>query len=302
MAKNKTKLFIKHILLSIILVLLGASIIIFSSLTLDAFNIKVLKDNYNLIMGLVVFITSIFIILALCFFGLKQEFIYKLSVLIIVIFFIGIVIVYLLKIFGVLDKFSTIEEFRDYINSKANGAIYIFIILQTLQVVILPIPSFITIGAGVLIFGPLKSAIFSLIGILFGSFIAYLIGKKIGFKACRWLIGEKALNKGINLLKGKDKVVITIMFLFPFFPDDVLCFVCGILGMSFTFFSLMILFVRTLTIFISCFTLNNSIIPYNTWWGILIWITLFIACLVFCFLFISRFNKNKIKSDKNKQN
>jgi uncharacterized membrane protein YdjX (TVP38/TMEM64 family) len=62
------------------------------------------------------------------------------------------------------------------------------------------------------------------------------------------------------------------MFLFPFFPDDVLCFVAGLSTMSVPFYVLMIFVCRTISVVVSAFSLNGNIIPYTTWWGIVLWI------------------------------
>ena len=83
------------------------------------------------------------------------------------------------------------------------------------------------------------------------------------------------LKKAMNAVKGKDKVILTFMFLFPFFPDDILCFVAGITTMSKTFFIVMIILTRIISVFASSYSMNNSIIPYDTWWGILVWILFF---------------------------
>ena len=115
--------------------------------------------------------------------------------------------------------------------------------------VFLPIPAFITAGAGVLLFGPFLGAVYSYIGITLGSFVAYFIGKIFGVKVANWLVGENNLKKGLNTIKGKDKVVLTFMFLFPFFPDDVLCFVAGITTIKPLFFIVMILITRLVSIF-----------------------------------------------------
>ena len=186
---------------------------------------------------------------------------------------------YLLKILGFLDKIDSVEKLRKYIASFGGYALMLFVLIQFLQVVVLPIPSFITVGAGVLLFGPLKSAIFSCLGIILGSIVAYFIGRIFGFKVAKWLVGEESLNKGLKIIKGKDKIIITFMFLFPFFPDDILCFVAGITTMGPTFFIVMIIVTRFISIFAASYSMNNSIIPYNTWWGILIWI-LFIAITI----------------------
>jgi uncharacterized membrane protein YdjX (TVP38/TMEM64 family) len=185
-----------------------------------------------------------------------------------------------LKISGFLDRINSVEDFREYISSFGNYAVILFILIQFLQVIVLPIPSFITVGAGVLLFGALYGAIFSAIGIILGSVVAFIIGRFFGFKVAKWLVGEESLQKGLKSIRGKDKLILTFMFLFPFFPDDVLCFVAGITTVSATYFIIMICIVRVVTVFASSYSMNNSIIPYNTWWGILLWIVFFAATIV----------------------
>ena len=158
----------------------------------------------------------------------------------------------------------------------------------------MPIPSFVTVGAGVLLFGPLKGAIFSAIGIILGSIVGFTIGRIFGYKVAKWLVGEDSLNKALNLIKGKDKVVLTFIMLFPFFPDDVICFVAGITSISPTFFIVMIFITRTITVFVSSYSFSGSIIPYNTWWGILIWLIIFAVTIVLSVIIY----KNSDKIDK----
>ncbi|MCQ2387847.1 MAG: hypothetical protein MJ066_05340, partial [Clostridia bacterium] len=40
-------------------------------------------------------------------------------------------------------------------------------------------------------------------------------------------------------------------------------------------FVIMIIITRLISIFTSAFSMNNNIIPYTTWWGILIWVLFF---------------------------
>ena len=200
---------------------------------------------------------------------------------------IAVISIYILKTSGFLTKIDSVEKFRNYIASFGSYAIIFFTLIQFLQVVVLPIPAVITVGAGVLLFGPLKGAIFSCIGIIAGSIVAFYIGRIFGFKVAKWLVGEDGLNKGLKMLKGKDKVILTFMFLFPFFPDDVLCFVAGITTMSSSFFLTMIVITRIISVFASSFSMNNNIIPYDTWWGLVLW-AIFIAFTVFAMFFICK--------------
>ena len=74
------------------------------------------------------------------------------------------------------------------------------------------------------------------------------------------------------------------MFLFPFFPDDVLCFVAGLSSMSVPYYIVMITITRIINIVVSSYSINGSLIPYDTWWGILIWIGVFVAVAALCYV------------------
>lgn len=178
---------------------------------------------------------------------------------------------------GLKEHVSSVEELRSFINSFGANAVLVIIAFQILQVVILPVPGFVAVGATVALFGAFKGAIVSLIGILAGSFIAFYIGRSLGYKAASWVVGEKTLNKVLDKVEGKDKAVLTVMFVFPFFPDDVLCFVAGLSTMSEKYFSVMIILARVISVFTTAYSLDGNIIPYDTWWGILIWAALIAA-------------------------
>lgn len=293
MSKNKTFGYIIKFLQICLISLIGVTGILFTHLCLKSFDFG-LENIYISLIKIVSFcLIFISTILALIFMEKSQSFIYKLSIFIIVFFCLVSIFLYYLKTSGILDKINSIEDFRNYISSTGNYSVIFFIVLQFLQVVILPIPSFITVGAGVVLFGPLNASIYSYAGIVAGSILAYYIGKILGYNTIKWLIGEKSLNKVINLIKGKDKVILTLMFLFPFFPDDLLCFVAGVLAVDQKFFIIMIILVRLVTIFVSSYSLNNSLIPFNTWWGILCWIILFILVLIITALIYKKTNSKE---------
>ena len=88
-------------------------------------------------------------------------------------------------------------------------------------------------------------------------------------------------------------IMIIFMLIFPFFPDDILCFVAGLTSISPLFFIIMIFITRIISVFATCFSMNNDIIPYNTWWGICLWL-LFFAITVFLTIEIYK-NGDKIE-------
>jgi uncharacterized membrane protein YdjX (TVP38/TMEM64 family) len=204
-----------------------------------------------------------------------------------------------LKSTGFLDKVDSIEDLRNYVASFGYMAVVIYIIMNFLQVVVLPIPGIVAVGTGVALFGPLKTSIFSLIGILSGSIIAFFIGRYFGYKVVSWLIGKEELDKWLKRIENKDKLILTFMFLFPFFPDDVLCFVSGLSSMTTGYFIIMITVCRIISVFASAYSLNGSVIPFNTWWGITIWL-LIIAFTIALTIFIYKKGDNIEKTFKNK--
>ena len=45
----------------------------------------------------------------------------------------------------------------------------------------------------------------SALGIIIGSLIAFFVGRIFGAKVVKWVVGERAFNKGLSVIKGKDK-------------------------------------------------------------------------------------------------
>ena len=213
-----------------------------------------------------------------CAFLLKRSALYKSCIILYVLLVFSAIVFYILLKTGFMEIFKSEEKLEEYLERTGVWMSILFIVLQFLQVIVLPIPSTVTVVAGSALFGPLKGSIFSLIGILLGSLTAFLIGRFAGFKVVAWIIGEETLQKWQKKIKGKDKLLLSAMFLLPVFPDDVLCFVAGLSSMSLPLFFTIILISRILAIFTTSYSI--SLIPFNTWWGILIWSILFVLIAV----------------------
>ncbi len=272
---------VKNIISFVAVLLIACATILFSVLYVNTFTNGFFYTNKKLTLSIVTIIVSVITVIAITFSFSENKAIYKLAVLTLGFITFALALLYLLTITGFLDKIDSIEDLRNYVASFGYYAIIIYTVINVLQVIILPIPGFISIGTGVALFGPLLAAIFSFIGITTGSIIAFLVGRLLGYKVVKWIIGEETLKKWLKKIKNKDKIVLTFMFLFPFFPDDVLCFVAGLSTMSFPYFAVTITICRLISSFISAYSLNGNIIPYTTWWGILLWaiIILSVICL-----------------------
>ncbi|MBQ7340152.1 MAG: TVP38/TMEM64 family protein [Clostridia bacterium] len=234
----------------------------------------------------------------------KESFFNKVLVLFVLLALFSSITLYLLNNFEFLKKINSVNELRGFVESFNGYAVLIYILVQFFQVTILPVPSIFITSVGVLLFGPLKSAIFGAIGVISGSIVSYYFGRIFGVKVVGWLVGYKKLEKAVKFFKGKDKALFTFMFLFPFFPDDLLCMLAGTSAIKPKFFIIMTICTRSITTFLSAFTLNNNLIPYDSWWGISIYVLFFIFTIYLAINIIKndKFFLNKLFNVKNAKN
>lgn len=134
---------------------------------------------------------------------------------------------------------------------------FVFIFIQILQVVVPIVPGGISLGAGVLIFGPFWGFVYNYVGICIGSMVNFLLARHYGKPLIQSLISEKTFNKYIGYIDNQkrfDKLFTLAIFL-PVAPDDALCLIAGLTKMSFKKFALIILLAKPFSISIYSFLL-----------------------------------------------
>ena len=250
-------------------------------------SIDFINEHRTLLVSLVMGLMFIVVLCSLIFYIFEFKSLYRLAICLIVCLLILSGIFFAVCATGFIKDMTSIEALREYIESSGNWAVWVFILFQFLQVVILPIPSTVTVMAGVALFGPLKCSIFSFIGIFIGSVLAFGIGRWLGYKVVSWIVGKEDLDKWLKKIKGKDYLILSIMFLLPLFPDDVLCFIAGLSSMTWGYFLVMIFVTRALSITLSAYSFDT--IPFTTWWGILCWV-LIISAVVALFWLVCKYS------------
>lgn len=237
----------------------------------------------------------------------KKKTVFKRIISLIVIAVIAILGFLLFKRFGLKD--ITREEIQSFIESKGAVAPLIFILLSFAQVTLIPIPGAVTILAGNYLFGAVKAFIYSYIGMLLGAMVAFFLGKLIGRPFVNWIAGSKEkANEWIDKLKGREKVILFFMFLFPFFPDDLLCSIAGLFKFSTLEFLIMQLITRATSIAGTLLFMSGEVIPYHGW-GIVLIVALCLLGIV-AFLFSIKYydklehviRKIFVKKEKNNEN
>lgn len=229
------------------------------------------------------------------------------SALVIVIIILGFAL--LLKRIGITSL--TREQIQDYIKSTGALAPLVFIGVSFLQVTFIPIPGVVTIIAGSYLFGAWQSLLYSYIGMNLGGVFAFALGRLIGRPYVNWVAGsEKKASEWMKKLKGREKVFLFFAFLFPYFPDDLLCSVAGALPVTWCEFIIMQLITRFTSIAATLIFMSGEIIPYSGWGLIFIIfvsvlaIVAFILSLIYAEKINELFGKiiNKINSFLKKKN
>ena len=218
---------------------------------------------------------------------LRKQIVYRFCIIAYILLIFAAAVAYAMLKTGFIEVLRDKDRLQDYLERSGSWMSVLFILLQFSQVVLLPIPSTVTVVVGSALFGPLLGSVYSLIGIMLGSVCAFLIGRYAGYRVVAWIVGQETLEKWLHKIRGKDKLFLSAMFLLPVFPDDVLCFVAGLSSMTIWLFLGVILISRILAIFTTSYAV--SLIPFTTWWGILIWV---IFAVLIILLFVVLYKKS----------
>ena len=145
---------------------------------------------------------------------------------------------------GYLAVFLSMEALRSYVEGFGIWAPLIFMLLQVAQVIFAPIPGNVTTLAGGAMFGFLPAFLYSTLAIFLGSLLAFGLGRWFGRPIIDKLAPKEVTEKYLQVLADKQRLTLSLMFLLPFFPDDVLCLLAGLTGYSWGFFAWMVLVTR----------------------------------------------------------
>lgn len=164
-----------------------------------------------------------------------------------------------LKLTGLLDKSP--DELRQLIQSTTY-AYAIFIGVQIIQSICVPLPAAVLTLAGVLLFGTWRTIIICTVGQTIGNCVSYLIGKKFGRKWVVWIEGDENTKKWEEKLK-KNKWILPLAIIFPIIPDETLSILAGSLSVPFGFFLLCNVFVRPAGTAFTCLLGELGILTFS---------------------------------------
>jgi uncharacterized membrane protein YdjX (TVP38/TMEM64 family) len=291
MQNRENKMSREEATLSVILVFLAIACLIMGILFIGELNYAWIQAHFIICAAIYAFLIMLICMVGIIFLFREQKTVSKLLLSVLVLLLFSVTTAFILQKTGFFEVVDDAESLQAYLEEAGVWMPLLYVLLQFLQVVLLPIPSLVSTVAGIALFGPLKTMIYSFVGIMAGSILAFYVGRKWGKRAASWMVGEETLSKWQKKLKRKDNLFLSVMFILPLFPDDVLCFLSGLSSMTFVYFLIVVSISRILAIATTCYSVN--FIPFNTWWGILIWGLILTAILLLC-VFVYK-NMDKIQ-------
>ncbi|MFB6245647.1 MAG: TVP38/TMEM64 family protein [Candidatus Nanohaloarchaea archaeon] len=101
------------------------------------------------------------------------------------------------------------------------------VLTQFAQVLVAPIPPVTPVVSGMMYGVPLGT-FYSFVGAALGSLTAILIARRYGRTAVERFLSDEAMEKFDEYTSGHGFLPFVVLFVFPGFPDDALCFIAGL--------------------------------------------------------------------------
>lgn len=254
-------------------------------------NPNILHSQIMEIMLLVcTFLLSVF---SFVFYLKKKTSLYRLLLVINIILVVIITVWTLFSKYDMLHVFSSIASFKEFILSTKEKGMLIYVLVQFIQVLSVPIPSMIITLTGVAIYGPLVGSLLCTTGVLLGSYCSFFVGKVFGFRLVSWIAGKENAVKYADIINKRGKFFLIIAFLLPLFPDDILCLIAGITTMKFKEFFWITLITRPIGVICMSYFGGGYIIPFSGW-GLFVWP--FILILAVVTVYVSTKYQSQIES------
>lgn len=172
---------------------------------------------------------------------------------------------------GLLDSIDSTAELREWIAGYGAWSGVVFFLVQMLTVIFAPIPSNVTTLAGALALGFMQGFVLSTAAVFTGSALMFLLARKLGARFVSRFVEKGTIAKYMPLIEEKRDVFLFMAMLLPFFPDDALCIIAGLTGMSTFRFCVITLITRPWGLLFAA--LVGGGVFNLPWWGWILIIT-----------------------------
>lgn len=145
---------------------------------------------------------------------------------------------------GFFAHIRSVEELQTMIASAGAWSGAAYFLIQVLSVILMPIPSNVTMMAGALVLGFRPAVLLGVLAITLGSLLVFLAARRLGRNAVQRFVDHGVMEKYLPVIEEKQDMFLFLTMLFPFFPDDALCILAGLTSIPTARFALIVVSAR----------------------------------------------------------
>ena len=170
---------------------------------------------------------------------------------------------------GFFQAATSLSGLQDYLTAFSPYSHLVFFLLQLASVIIAPIPSNVTALAGALLFGALSAFLLTWAAVVLGSFVVFLLARRLGQAFVDRFVSRTLSDRYLEVIHRKRDVFLAMAFLFPFFPDDILCILAGLTEISLPRFLVLVILFRPWGLLVAS-ALGGSVVSIPLWGMVLL--------------------------------
>ncbi len=128
--------------------------------------------------------------------------------------------------------YSSSDKLSKFLQSLGPYSPAVFVLFQILQVIAAPFPGELTGVAGGYVYGETFGFVLSTVGLTVGSWLAFELASILGRPFVERFVKREVLEKFNFLTTNTGITICFLLFLFPGFPKDYLCYLLGLSRMK----------------------------------------------------------------------
>lgn len=165
---------------------------------------------------------------------------------------------------GLVPLLSDPSALEAYFEGLGPMGYLVVFLLQVFGVVFIPATGGVVVVASAMLFGFGKTFLICSAATILGSCISFALAKYLGRPLLDLFLDKHKIDKYIHSFEERKNLLLFLMFFFPFFPDDILCYVAGLVNIRWRFFILAAVLGRPWGLLVSCL-IGMSVFSLPTW-------------------------------------
>lgn len=143
---------------------------------------------------------------------------------------LGVIIILFIFVLFFFLRQDTFQFFREAVRGNLAWGAVVYILLEVISIVVVPVTTIILIPLAVDFFGPFLAAVYSIVGWAIGGALAFWIARRFGRPVIEKLFDIKEINKYRKFI-SEDIGFWTVVMLRLLLPVDILSYALGLFSM-----------------------------------------------------------------------